>query len=245
MEANLKLKKLRNSLGLNQTEFAGALGVSQGTITDIERGRIGVSKNVRNKILTNFGVESGYFDTENEVDKSVFKGENEWVTGGEMEKFFSKSPEMAAIVEKAKRRILELRAKLDKDFKPVKTIEKQRVIIESIIKNLEQDNTSFKKFRHSLKAIHAFEDIFNDLKYSAALNRMVNIEDALRHYDPYLSLADLKSQIEADFIAIKPVLNAFVQLSNAMKAFADRGFDISKLTDIDKEEFSTYMEIIK
>jgi DNA-binding XRE family transcriptional regulator len=71
MEPNLKFKELRKGLKLSQIEFAKKTGVSQGTITDIERGRIGVSKSMRRKIKDTFGVESGYFDTVLQVKNTV------------------------------------------------------------------------------------------------------------------------------------------------------------------------------
>ena len=38
-----RLKKLRSLLGLNQGEFAAKLGIKQGSLSDIERGRVGLS----------------------------------------------------------------------------------------------------------------------------------------------------------------------------------------------------------
>lgn len=57
MNPNLKFKQLRKALSLSQTELAEKIGVSQGTITDIERGRIGVSKRVIKKIINGFGIK--------------------------------------------------------------------------------------------------------------------------------------------------------------------------------------------
>lgn len=82
MEPNTKFKNFRKSLNLNQTEFAHKLKVSQGTITDIERGRIGVSKRVKNKITEIFSIDSGYFDIEksvknNEINQGIESGYNQ------------------------------------------------------------------------------------------------------------------------------------------------------------------------
>jgi transcriptional regulator with XRE-family HTH domain len=68
MTPNKKFKDLRKSLALSQIEFAAKIGVSQGTIADIERGRIGISKRVKEKIIEKMNIEAGYFDNENQLD---------------------------------------------------------------------------------------------------------------------------------------------------------------------------------
>lgn len=55
---NKKFVELRKKLSLSQVDLAKQLSVSQGTITDIERGRIGVSKRVVKKLLEVFGQKS-------------------------------------------------------------------------------------------------------------------------------------------------------------------------------------------
>lgn len=55
----------RRGLGLSQTDLASKLSVSQGTITDIERGRIGVSKRIVKKINDVFKVD--YFEVEGKI----------------------------------------------------------------------------------------------------------------------------------------------------------------------------------
>jgi len=71
MEPNLKFREMRKGLNLSQVDFAAKIGVSQGTITDVERGRIGVSKKLKSKIKEIFGIESGYFDTVLQLKKTV------------------------------------------------------------------------------------------------------------------------------------------------------------------------------
>jgi len=73
MEPNLKFKKLRETLNLSQTAFASKIGVSQGTIGDIERGRIGISKNIKSKLIEKLGIEIGYFEHENEEKNAETK----------------------------------------------------------------------------------------------------------------------------------------------------------------------------
>ncbi len=73
MEPNLKFKEYRKSLGLTQIEFADELGVTQGTITDIERGKVNVSKNVKKKIIEKYGAEVGDFTVLNTAKNTVLK----------------------------------------------------------------------------------------------------------------------------------------------------------------------------
>ena len=87
MQPNTHFKNLRKRLGLSQIELASKIGVSQGTITDIERGRIGISKRVAQKLQKEFTLKSGeiYGDNENiGIDK--IKGKNSGVTQEENKK---------------------------------------------------------------------------------------------------------------------------------------------------------------
>jgi transcriptional regulator with XRE-family HTH domain len=57
MQPNTHFRELRKKLKLSQVELARQIDVSQGTITDIERGRIGVSKKVAKRLQEKFGLE--------------------------------------------------------------------------------------------------------------------------------------------------------------------------------------------
>jgi transcriptional regulator with XRE-family HTH domain len=69
MTPNKNFKDFRKSLNLSQVELAEKLQVSQGTITDIERGRISVSKRMIKKISEKLGI------SESEV-RGVLEGKN-------------------------------------------------------------------------------------------------------------------------------------------------------------------------
>jgi DNA-binding XRE family transcriptional regulator len=57
LQPNTHFKELRKKrLNLSQEELAAEINVSQGTITDIERGRIGVSKRVAKRLQEKFGL---------------------------------------------------------------------------------------------------------------------------------------------------------------------------------------------
>lgn len=57
MQPNTHFKELRKRLKLSQVELAKQIDVSQGTVTDIERGRIGVSKRVAKRLQEKFGLQ--------------------------------------------------------------------------------------------------------------------------------------------------------------------------------------------
>lgn len=40
---NERIKELRSLLGINQGQFAATIGIKQGSLSDIERGRVGLS----------------------------------------------------------------------------------------------------------------------------------------------------------------------------------------------------------
>lgn len=62
----IKLKELREQRELSQEELAARLGVAQGTICDIERGRRGPSLELLAKISKFFGVSTDVFLTDEE-----------------------------------------------------------------------------------------------------------------------------------------------------------------------------------
>ena len=66
----MKLKDFRNSLGLNQTEFAASLGVSQAAIANIENGNREVSKTILYKIKQNHNVDLMSYGEEEETAKT-------------------------------------------------------------------------------------------------------------------------------------------------------------------------------
>lgn len=68
--ANIRLKDLRRSLKMSQTDFASKIGIKQGTLSDIERGRIAVSDNVAEKIEKEFGAAKEWLMS-GKVDENI------------------------------------------------------------------------------------------------------------------------------------------------------------------------------
>lgn len=62
-ELNERFKEIRSQAGLSQAEFANLLEMRQGTISDIERGRIGVSNKLVKKLVEKLKVNQGWFYT--------------------------------------------------------------------------------------------------------------------------------------------------------------------------------------
>ena len=52
-----EFKAMRFSLNLTQVELAAKLSVAQGSIADIERGRIGVSRKMEGKLKSIFNID--------------------------------------------------------------------------------------------------------------------------------------------------------------------------------------------
>ncbi len=81
-----QLKKVRKRLSYSQKDFAESLGIKQGTLSDIERGRIGVSPKVSKALFEKFKVNEGWFFTnEGEIFKVKnynLKGSNEGLNEG-------------------------------------------------------------------------------------------------------------------------------------------------------------------
>lgn len=59
----VRLKKLRNSKGLSQMDFAKKLNITQSVISDIENGRRGISRNVLMALGTQFNVNASWILT--------------------------------------------------------------------------------------------------------------------------------------------------------------------------------------
>lgn len=57
MAKYLNLKMLRQSLGMNQTELSAEIGLAQGYISELEKGKKPITPEVTSKLKERFGVE--------------------------------------------------------------------------------------------------------------------------------------------------------------------------------------------
>lgn len=57
------LKEIRTHLNLDQKHLAALLGMEQGSVSDIERERIGLSKKIQGKLISILGVSKNYIET--------------------------------------------------------------------------------------------------------------------------------------------------------------------------------------
>ncbi len=91
---NRRFLEVRKTLGLTQKELASRISISQGTVTDIERERIGVSSKVTQKLFNELNVIDTWFytgkgerfnglkNTEiNRKEQGVDTGDNTGITG--------------------------------------------------------------------------------------------------------------------------------------------------------------------
>jgi transcriptional regulator with XRE-family HTH domain len=62
---NKRLKKIRETLGDNQTEFSEKLGIKQGSLSDIERGKndMPVSDQIKMILYKSLGISKVWFET--------------------------------------------------------------------------------------------------------------------------------------------------------------------------------------
>ncbi len=268
MTPNLKFKDFRNSLGLSQIELAAKLGVSQGTVGDIERGRIRISKNVKSKIIKKFDIEAGYFETDLQSKNIELKQGSE--TGyrqgfNETEELLrrskdrsenrrfdaSKHVDAATLTDDEILKIFADRkgGVIVKNIPPErgevlsKIFEKQRVVAEKVILTLASENTSFKDFRRAILAIQSFQDLLDNTRNNPEINKLVKIEVSARHYAT-LPFKEFKFNLNEDFSQFKPYLNIFLELAKAMKAFADAVKEIpTEIMDVDLEEYENYLAL--
>lgn len=81
-----KLKMVRTQLNYSQKDFAASLGIKQGTLSDIERGRISVSPKVAATLFEKHNVNKGWFYTgEGDlfiVKNYILKGRNKGLNEG-------------------------------------------------------------------------------------------------------------------------------------------------------------------
>ena len=271
MEPNKKFKELRKKLMLSQTDFAEKLGVSQGTIGDIERGRIGISKNVKSKIIEKFNIEAGYFDDSGKSKNiEIRQGDETGLRQGLLSEM-----EVKELQERAKNRIHNLRNPKKKHVNTenltdqeilqinsqkegsyvihnlsnerlenlTKLLKKQQVIAEKVINTLVMENYDYKNFRNDILAIQSFENVLDNLINCSEINELIKIKDSARHY-PNMSFSDFKTAVSADFDNIKPYLKIFSALAKSLKAFVDKAQHIpEEITGIDINEYKEYIEL--
>ena len=77
MEMNIRLKAVRTYLNLNQEKFASELGIKQGSLSDIERNRIGVSSRIIDVLVNKFEINSAWFHT---GEGDMFLKENNYIS---------------------------------------------------------------------------------------------------------------------------------------------------------------------
>jgi|GEM_PF-5249337 len=82
-QSSVRFKEIRKKNKLTQVQIADLLGVSQGTITDIERGKIGVSKSVAEKLSKTLGINTGWILAgEGNSYNSEIQGKNTGINTG-------------------------------------------------------------------------------------------------------------------------------------------------------------------
>ncbi len=267
MKPNIHFKEYRKGLGLSQVDFAKKLSVSQGTITDIERGRIGVSKNVRKKIQQNFGTESGYFDppitnNNNEINQGSESGYNQgFMRKSSMVTVIQSDSEQAALATKRidaskvpfaeivelmtqkSGEIVFLNISQDAVDKLWQLFDKQRFVSEKAITDMQANNKEFVQFKASINAIKSIQNLLDNMTFSHDLNDVFTATGLTRE-NFNKSLGETKDFLSQKFKNVEPYAAIFNNLAKAMIVFANKAKSIpSDVSDIDKEEFEEYLEL--
>jgi transcriptional regulator with XRE-family HTH domain len=89
-EAVSRIKQFRESKGLTQLQFAESLGLEQGSYSDIERGKVGLSNNVKSKL------------------QEVYRLRRQWIDTGKGEMYFDEDVQFIGLSEDTAKRVDEL-----------------------------------------------------------------------------------------------------------------------------------------
>lgn len=261
-----KVFELRKRLNLSQSAFADKIGVSQGTIGDIERGRIRISKNVQSKIFDKIDIEAGYFDSENESKKSDLK---QGIETGYKQGFTLKSSivnldlddnstessvtkrvdasnlsfdEVVNLIKEKGGEIIFLNMPQNTIDKLDQLFEEQRFITEKAIVHLQRNNKDFADFKATMEAIKTFHKKFYNLE-SVLTDMLFNSNDIARE-NLTKSLAETKEYILKVFQPMKEFTPIYNTLAKAMKNFAISAkaipFDVSSISI---KEIDDYLEL--
>lgn len=248
MTPNKEFKELRKRLGLSQVELAAKIGVSQGTITDIERGRIGVSKRVAKKLMdifdiSPFEIQGGEKPKNNEKNNEKIQGDN---TGG-----YTGGEDLANLPLSELKRYMyhDIYFKLTDEQRRIaneritKAVEKQKVIAEKFFKLLPEENMLFEKFRQSVIAIRSFRVLFDNLTDMEELDRLTKIDSAAIHFIDQ-SYLEFKKSILIDFERIMPYSSYFIDFAASVTAFVSKLKEMPEdILNIDKGEFIDFIEL--
>lgn len=192
---NRRFHEIRKLLGLTQKEIAGKLSISQGSVTDIERCRIGVSNKVIEKLEAELDINKAWFytgenlpfKTESNNDKYVkIQGYN---TGDDTG--FSSENEREQIIKRG----VELSNKLGNNDDP-------------LFNGYYEDNKLAFYLRHNdirldgllSVAISDLKDIYNALKKLTSFIANVGAPDFIRdRFSPMAEFEIYKNDLDAEF----------------------------------------------
>lgn len=234
LKKNTEFKTFRQNLKLTQTELAAKLSVSQGTITDIERGRIGVSKKVIAKIKETFNIlynENAGTNTEYFGNKNTEKMQGEYAggdAGGGQDSRYSErfKAEMKGIVNSIDKQFSEIETR-DKftrqNFNELKDISKKKAKYnELFFKELAKENELLYDTYNSLNSILEFKFTLENLEDSDITGILLLFESHYSNHDFSTALPNYKEykQIrETELAKLLPFAEIFKNLSNAIEIF--------------------------
>ncbi|CAN5258000.1 hypothetical protein BH09BAC2_BH09BAC2_00460 [soil metagenome] len=261
------LQGLRNLTNLSQTDFAKKVGVSQGMISDIERGKIPISTKIKTKIIENIGFKSGVLKGVDvskylEVNQGSDSGSNQGNDGkirflspdGRMLEYeFEKHDrieagrlsfnEIVQILTDRAGEVILLNIPDEMNKRLSQLYDKQRFVTEKAIEALCTERNNFKEFKDNLQAIITFQNVLENIINCTEITDIFTARGAARH-SLTMNLPETKAAIASNFKVIEPFAPIFKSLAQSMKTFADKARTIPQsITGIDKGEFDNYIEL--
>ena len=198
---NQRLKQVREALKMKQKEFAERLSIKQGTLSDIERGRISVSAKISDALIQNFDVNAGWLHTGvGDIFNYNLQGGNAGVMQGTVPKRDKKERKKLSYMHQFRQQILQDHKELFQLSDDVFEILGMDEVITSLNSTKIGDVLFFGV--ENLKKVSSFKEfkeiglqVLNDaLPYSKIVH---DFAEACRKFVKELNL--IKDEIEMDF----------------------------------------------
>jgi transcriptional regulator with XRE-family HTH domain len=147
-----KIKIIRSLLDMSQAELATALGMQQGSLSDVERGKSGVSKALRNKLNRELYVDMGFWEEkwahvfipgkedEAEMKASKFKSGDKGASARKSQRIV----ELENKVENLSREVAELNVELEHRDKLLEAKDDTVEVLKKYVNALEKDKVDLK-----------------------------------------------------------------------------------------------------
>lgn len=193
---NERLKSIRIELRMNQRDFANKIGIKQGSLSDIERGRIGVSTKVVEKLLKSLNVNPG------------------WLHDGKGDIFIGISP--------IKTREADTGGVSGGGYPETKSgmdaVEYYRVVNRTF-NEIENENPAIKEVYRKVDELIDFTQFMNELNRKYFTDLWFFVLPSLYENDPPPTFTQIKSGVQERLKKIEPMMPALEKLEAAIQQF--------------------------